>query len=123
MEKFIKESGEMYLETILVLTKKLGFVRSVDIVNETGHSKSSVSKAVNILKSNGFISVAKDGGITFTKMGEDHAKEIYERHHVLKDFLIKLGVTEETAEIDACRVEHVISKETVDKIKEKLKEL
>ena len=120
-ENFIKESGEMYLETIFVLKKRLGFVRSVDIVNETNHAKSAISKAVNILKNNGFITVAKDGGIDFTELGERHANDIYERHNLLMAFLEELGVSKDIAEKDACKMEHDLSVETLDKIKEFLK--
>ena len=116
-ENFIKESGEMYLETIFVLKNRLGFVRSVDIVNQTNHAKSAISKAVNILKTNGFIVVNKDGGIDFTELGEHHAKDVYERHNLLMAFLEKLGVSKEIAEKDACKMEHDLSIETLEKIK------
>lgn len=110
----LQESGEMYLETILRLKKKLGNVRSVDIVEELDYSKSSVSRAVNILKSEGYICIDKDGDIKFTKTGEEYSKAIYERHQVLTMFLTYLGVSDKVAEDDACRIEHVISNETLE---------
>ena len=113
----IHESGEMYLEAILVLRKEMPQVRSIDIVNHTGYSKPSVSRAMSILKKNGYINVDRDGFITFTEMGENHAVSVYERHNVLKQLLQKIGVTEQTAEDDACKMEHVISTETLDAIK------
>ena len=115
----IYESGEMYLETILLLQKSKGTVRSVDIVNDLGYAKSSVSRGINILKSKGFI-VAEDGAITFTETGLSRAQEIYERHKILAAYLQKIGVKKETAEADACRMEHVISKETFEIIKKQL---
>lgn len=116
----IYESGEMYLETILLLQKSKGTVRSVDIVNDLGYAKSSVSRGINILKSKGFIVVAEDGAITFTETGLSRAQEIYERHKILAAYLQKIGVKRETAEADACRMEHVISKETFEIIKKQL---
>lgn len=114
----LQESGEMYLETILILSKKTGFVRSVDVCEYMGFSKPSVSRAIGILKNAGYINVAKNGGITLTPSGEEIAKKIYERHYVLSELLKGLGVSEETANSDACKMEHVISDETFEKIKE-----
>ncbi|MFR6055896.1 MAG: metal-dependent transcriptional regulator [Eubacteriales bacterium] len=115
----IYESGEMYLETILLLKKSKGAVRSIDIVNDLNNAKSSVSRG-NILKSKGFITVAEDGAIEFTETGRERAQEIYERHKILTAFLKKLGVSEKTAEADACRMEHVISQESFEVIKKQL---
>ena len=114
----IHESGEMYLETILILSKKTGDVRSIDIVEYMGYSKPSVSRAVGILKNGGYITVDKNGYITLTHVGRELAEKIYERHNVLTSFLKSIGVDEETASEDACKVEHVISKETFDAIKQ-----
>jgi Mn-dependent DtxR family transcriptional regulator len=112
------ESGENYLETILVLNRKNGSVRSIDIANEMGFSKPSISRAMNILKSANFIGIDKNGLITLTNEGFKKAENILERHIIITKFLINhLGVSEEFAEVDACRIEHVISDETFDKIK------
>lgn len=115
----IKESGENYLETILIIKEKKGVVRSVDIVEKLGYSKSSVSRGVNLLKENGFIQIAHDGHISFTEEGEKLVSRIYERHHILTKFLKSIGVPENVAEEDACRIEHVISDETIKAIKNK----
>ena len=112
------ESGEMYLETIYVLSMNNGVVRSIDVGNYMGFSKPSVSRAIGILKNAGYVNVAKNGGITLTPSGEKIAKKIYERHYVLTNLLKELGVTDETAASDACKMEHVISDETFEKIKE-----
>lgn len=114
----IQESGEMYLETILVLSKKSTHVRSIDICEYMGFSKPSVSRAVNLLKKNGFIEIDAFGYITLTAQGEKHATKIYERHNILKNFLISVGVNEKTASVDACKMEHCISDETFAKLKE-----
>ena len=113
----IHESGEMYLETIHVLLKKNGVVRSIDISEHMGYSKPSVSRAVGLLKSGGYIQVDKDGYISLTESGIATAEKIYERHTVLTRLLIKLGVSEETAAEDACRLEHAISDESFSAIK------
>ena len=112
------ESGEMYLETIYILSKKQSFVRSVDIANHTGYSKPSVSRAVNLLKDNGYISINSDGHIKLEESGLAVASGIYERHTILTNLLCKMGVSVETASADACKMEHVISKETFEHIKE-----
>jgi len=117
----IHESGEMYLETILLLKKRLGNVRSVDIVNEMHYSKSSVSKGVNILKNSGYIYFSDEEYIEFTALGRKKAEETYERHCVLKELLTLFGVSPSVAEEDACRMEHVISAETFSAIKKYLK--
>ncbi len=113
----IKESGEMYLETIFILKSEKPNVRSVDIVETMNYSKSSVSKAVGILKETGYITVDDQGVIDFTEKGFLKAKSIYDRHKILTDFLIKIGVSKEIAEDDACKIEHHISKETLESIK------
>ncbi len=112
------ESGEMYLETIYILSQKMNFVRSIDVANYTGYSKPSVSRAVNLLKDNGYISIDDDGHITLEQTGLDVAANIYERHTILTKMLCTIGVSEETASADACKMEHVISSETFDRIKE-----
>jgi len=114
----IQESGEMYLETILVLKNKNGIVRSIDIANHTGYSKPSVSRAMGILKDGGFIDVDKEGTITLTDFGEEVARRIYERHVILTEFFVKLGVDSKIAAEDACKIEHDISEETFEKMKE-----
>lgn len=117
----IYESGENYLETILLLSKKKGSVRSVDIANELEYTKPSVSRAMRILKEADLIVVEKNGNILLTEAGLKKAQEIYERHQIITRFLIEvLDVSIETAEKDACRIEHIISAETFGKIKEKL---
>ena len=108
----LKESGEMYLETIYVLSQRKGFVRSIDVGEEMGYSKPSVSRAVGILRDGGYITVAHDGGLHLTEAGLEVAQRTYERHTVLSEFFIKLGVDEETATNDACKIEHVISSST-----------
>lgn len=111
------ESGEMYLETIHVLSQKSAQVRSIDVAEEMGFSKPSVSRAMGILKKEGFIEIDGSGNITLTSSGEKHAKRIYERHTLLTDLFIRLGVDEKIAAEDACRVEHYLSDETFDAIK------
>ena len=113
----LQESGEMYLETILVLNQRSGFVRAIDIGEEMGYSKPSVSRAVGILRQGGYIHVAEDGGITLTEEGRAVAEKIYERHRLLSGFLISLGVDEKTAAEDACKMEHVISDASMEAIK------
>ena len=113
----IHESGEMYLEAILVLSKKNGFVRSIDVSEYLGYSKPSVSRAVGILKNGNYITVDKDGSLTLTESGREIAEKIFERHTVLSQLLIRLGVSEETATADACKLEHAISDESFEAIK------
>ena len=116
--KKIYESGENYLETILMLKKKNEIVRSIDIAKEMGFSKPSVSRAINILKDEELITVDGNGNIEFTDLGLAKAEKVLERHLTITDFLHNiLGVDSETAETDACRIEHIISNETFDKIK------
>ena len=118
----IQESGEMYLETILVLSKKDAPVRSLDVANETGFSKPSVSRAMGILKTDGYIEMDEKSHITLTDKGLKVAKRIYERHILITELLTSIGVDKKTAEEDACRVEHVISDKTFKAIKKHIKE-
>ena len=108
----IQESAENYLETILILSKRKGAVRSIDIANELGFTKPSVSRAMSILKKDGYVNVDADGAITLTETGLAIAKTMYTRHTVLSQMLMELGVDEETATEDACRIEHVISEKS-----------
>lgn len=117
----MQESGEMYLETILILSRKLTGVRSIDVCEEMGFSKPSVSRAVGLLKTGGYINVDKDGYITLTDVGEELASKIYERHNILTRFLVSIGVSDKTAALDACKMEHIMSDETLDAIKKQLK--
>ena len=105
----IQESGEMYLETILRLSQTSGHVRAIDVGEEMGYSKPSVSRAMGLLKNGGFIVVDADGAITLTDAGRELAEKIYARHTLLTKFLISLGVDEATASEDACKMEHSIS--------------
>lgn len=114
----LRESGEMYLETILLLKSRASVVHAVDIAEELNYAKSSVSRGVNILKNRGYITVAKDGEIELTEQGRALANKTYQRHRILTEFFIGIGVSKEVAENDACRIEHVISDETLQKIKD-----
>ena len=114
----LQESGEMYLESILVLSKKKDRVRSIDVVEYMGFSKPSVSRAIGLLKNGGFITVDKDGYITLTDIGRETAQKIYDRHSTLTAFLTSIGVSEETADADACKIEHHISDESFAAIKQ-----
>jgi len=111
-----RESTENYLETILVLKDRLGAVRSVDIVNELQYTRPSVSVAMKKLREGGYILVDREGFITLTQSGLEVAREMYERHSIITGFFISLGVDEKTAALDACRIEHVISRESFEKI-------
>ncbi len=113
----IQESGEMYLETIHILLKKNGNVRSVDVAEYMGYSKPSISRAMGLLKAGNFIEVSKDGSITLTDSGIAVAEKIYERHTLLSELLVLLGVSPETAAEDACKLEHAISDESFEAIK------
>ena len=113
----LQDSGEMYLETIHVLSKTNPHVRSIDISEHMGYSKPSVSRAVSILKQEGYILVDADGYITLTDSGKTVAEKIFERHTLLSGILIRLGVSPETAADDACRIEHAISDESFEAIK------
>ena len=112
----IQESGEMYLETIMILSKQYYTVRAIDIVRYMGFSKASVSRALARLREDGLISVDSYGHITCTEKGMEIAEKIYQKRLMLKDFFLKIGVDEETASADACRIEHVISDKTLDAI-------
>ncbi len=113
----LQESGEMYIETIYVLSKKLASVRAIDIGEHMGFSKPSVSRALGLLKDEGLIKKEKDNSIKLTVAGELLAKRIYERHTVLSGLFMKLGVDEKTATEDACRIEHYISDKSFEAIK------
>ena len=117
------ESREDYLETILLLMRKNGGVRSIDISNELNYSKASISRAVGILKENNYISVDRSGQITFTEEGQKRAEAVYDRHITIKSFLKDIvGISSETAERDACKIEHIISDESFEKIKKMVTE-
>ncbi len=113
----LQESGEMYLETILILSKRGTTVRSIDICEYMGFSKPSVSRAVGLLKNGEFITVDNLGYISLTPAGKEIAQKIYDRHKLLTQFLIKLGVDEKTASDDACKMEHCISDATFEALK------
>lgn len=113
----IQESAENYLETIYILKSRKGNVRSIDIVNELEFTKPSVSIAMKNLRENGYIVMDAEGLITLTALGEEIAVKMYERHTVISDWLIKMGVDEKTAIEDACRIEHIISEETFNALK------
>ena len=113
----VHESGEMYLEAIHVLTKQNGHVRSIDVSEYLGYSKPSVSPAMGILRSCGYITVDKDGSITLTETGLEIAEKIYARHTLLTRLLVHIGVSEETAAEDACKLEHAISDESFEALK------
>ncbi len=113
----LQESGEMYLESIYVLSRKNNNVRSIDVVEYMGFSKPSVSRAVGILKKGGFLTVDKNGYLSLTEEGLSVAENIYNRHNILTEFLMKLGVDREIASQDACKMEHDISNETLNAIK------
>ncbi len=113
----LQESGEMYLETILVLTKKNGNVRSLDVAEYMGFSKPSVSRAVGLLKNGGYITVTQEGYLVLTDVGLEVADKIYDRHKQLTDFLVSLGVDPDVAAEDACRMEHGISDQSLKAIK------
>lgn len=114
---YLHESAEMYLETIYVLSEKTGSVRSIDVAEQMGYSKPSVSRAVGLLKKGGYLTMADDGYLTLTELGINTAKKIFERHTVLSKFLALVGVSDETAAKDACKIEHVVSDETIMAIK------
>ncbi len=113
----VHESGEMYLEAIYVLHEKTGFVRSIDVSEYLGYSKPSVSRAMGILRSGEYIVMEPDGSITLTETGMEIARKIYERHTLLSKLLMHIGVTEETATADACKLEHAISDESFEALK------
>ncbi len=117
----LRESGEMYLESIYLLQQTLEHVRSVDVAEHMGYSKPSVSRAMGLLREQGYILVDDDGFITLSPTGLENAQRIFERHTVLRDLLIALGVDPETAAEDACRMEHVISDQSFQAVKRRLK--
>ena len=114
----LQESGEMYLETILILSEKLEHVRSLDVAEYMGFSKPSISRAVGLLKNAGYLLMDQTGYLTLTDSGRAVAEKIYERHNALSRFFISIGVDEKTALEDACKVEHYISDVTFERIKE-----
>jgi len=114
----IKESGEMYLESILSLKKEKSNIRAIDLASHTGYSKPSISRALGLLKEDGFITINGAGYIELTEKGEAVAAKIYERHSLLTELFVKLGVEREVAVQDACKIEHVISEQTFARIKE-----
>ena len=113
----LAESGEMYLETILILSKKSSSVRSIDVCEYMGYSKPSVSRAMGLLRSGGYVVCDKDGYLSLTDAGREVAEKIYERHTILTGFLTMLGVDPDTAASDACKMEHVISDSSFEAIK------
>lgn len=119
----IQESAEDYLEAILAIKEEKGMVRSIDVAHWLGYSKPSVSRAVGLLRTNGYLLMDKDGWLTLTEPGMEIAVRIYERHRLLTDWLIQLGVTKEVAATDACRIEHDLSNETFEKLKEHISSL
>lgn len=116
----LQESGEMYLEAILILSNEMNAVRSLDVAEYRNYSKPSVSRAVKLLRDGGYITVDENGYLHLTQVGREVAEKIYDRHRVLTQFLTSLGVDEETASSDACRMEHVISDTTLEAIKNHL---
>ncbi|MBE6585194.1 MAG: metal-dependent transcriptional regulator [Ruminococcaceae bacterium] len=113
----LAESGEMYLETIYILSQKKNAVHSVDVSEYMGYSKPSVSRAIGLLRNAGYVEMAEDGALSLTSAGYQRAEKIYERHTVLTDFLVCLGVDPETASEDACKMEHGISDRSLMAIK------
>lgn len=113
----LHESAEMYLETIYVLSQKTGSTRSVDVAEQMGYSKPSVSRAVGLLKKGGYITMEPDGSLILTDEGMETARGVFERHTVLTKLLTNIGVSEQTADEDACKIEHVISEETLNAVK------
>lgn len=118
----LQESGENYLEAILVLERRNGIARSVDVANELNFSKPSVSRAVAVLKEAGYVTIGNINQLVLTESGREIAEKIYERHCLIKAFLISIGVSEENAANDACRIEHDICDETFDCIKKHMNE-
>ena len=114
----LHESAEMYLETIYLLGKTQNSVRSIDVAEHMGYSKPSISRAVGLLKNGGYLLVEKDGSLILTEEGKAVAQKVFERHTVLSDMLIRLGISQATAIEDACKIEHVISDETFEAIKQ-----
>lgn len=119
----VQESGEMYLETILILSKKSPYVRSVDVGEYMGFSKPSVSHAMGLLRAGGYVNMDENGYLTLTESGAELAGKIYERHQILTQVLVRLGVSEETAAADACKMEHDISDESFAALKRHISEM
>lgn len=117
----LQESGEMYLETIYILSRKSNFVRAIDVGEYMGFSKPSVSRALALLKSGGYVTVDGLGALSLTNEGREVAERIYERHTLISKGLVLLGVSEETAVADACKIEHDISEESFNAIKKHMK--
>jgi len=114
----LHESGQMYLETILVLSRKSSTVRSIDIVEYMGYSKPSVSRAIGLLKNGGYVQMDENGYLSLTDAGLDVAQKMYERHTMLTEFLVKLGVDRQIAVEDACKIEHHLSDASFEAIKQ-----
>ena len=119
----VHESGEMYMEAVLVLKQKTGFVRSVDVAEYLGYSKPSVSRAMGILRAGNYVQVNPDGGLALTETGRAVAEKIFERHTLLSQLLMALGVPEGTAIADACKMEHTISDESFQALKRHMAQL
>ncbi len=119
----LQESGEMYLETIYVLSRQLPMVRSIDVVEHMGYSKPSVSRAVSLLKANGYLTVEDSGALVLTDSGRAIGEKIYARHQLLTKLLVRMGVDRETAALDACKMEHAISDATFEAIRKHLEEI
>lgn len=117
----LQESGEMYLETIYVLSQSSKTVRAIDVGQQLGFSKPSVSRALGILKEGGYVTGDENGFLSLTEIGTAVAEKIYERHRIISQVLMQLGVDEKSAVEDACRIEHVISEKSFDAIKEHIK--
>ena len=113
----IRESGEMYLEHILSLRRERGVVRAIDVAARCGYSKPSVSRAVSLLRAAGYLTVEENGNLLLTEAGEALAEKVAERHRILSDFLKSIGVPDDLADTDACKIEHVISDETFETLK------
>ena len=118
---YLQESGEMYLETILILSKKNNVVRAIDIAEHMGYSKPAVSRALGKLREGKLIITDRDGYIAFTENGRSLAEKVYHKHVLLTEFIMRLGVDEETAAADACRIEHVISDKSFKAIQNHMK--
>lgn len=114
---YLQESGEMYLETILILLEENPSVRAIDVGEYMGYSKPSVSRAIKLLKNGGYVVTDNNGFLSLTDSGKEVAKKTYERHTLLTDFFVRLGVNKDVAAEDACKIEHVISDETFQSIK------
>lgn len=118
----LQESGEMYIESIYILNKKIGNVRSIDVCEYLGYSKPSVSRAMSLLKNGGFVLTDENGYLTLTEAGLEVAEKMYQRHIILSQMLMRLGVSEKTAVQDACKIEHDISDESFNAIKKHIQD-